>query len=149
MSERAALWMHKVADRCQMLATEGHSFAMISDVRQRLRDVPDEMTMIEQRLVCSLLSQVLAKIVMAGRMEARPEITRAFVALADASGKARIWRHAFSHALDCAAVHEDAASVEQSSDERIVRAVNYIEEHGASARVTLSEVARAVHISQW
>jgi AraC-like DNA-binding protein len=149
MSGRANLWMRKVADRCQMLATEGPSVALIADVRQLLRDVPDEMTMVEQRLVCSVLSQVLARIVITGRMDARPEITQAFVALADASGKAHIWRQAFLHAIECAAVHEHVAVAAEPPDDRIVRAVKYIEEHGADGRLTLSEVARAVHISQW
>jgi AraC-like DNA-binding protein len=146
---RFAPWTHALAGLCQTMATEQHAFAMISDVRNFLRDVPHNMTPLEQRLTCSLLGEVLAGIVTARGLGGRPEVARAFGALADSSDKAEVWRRAASHAVDCVSMLERHARVEQSVDDRVVRAVTYIKEHVTDAHLTLRNVARAVNVSPW
>lgn len=131
-------------------AVEKSPSALISDVRSLLLDLPDGMTVPEQFIACSLIGQVLARIVRVSGIDGCPEIARAFIDVIDAGGRSQNWRSRLIRVVDCCeAALGSGVTAEPTLDDRVVRAMRYIQEHGADGRLTLRQLARTVHVSPW
>jgi AraC-like DNA-binding protein len=148
-----SILLPELAARCQMMAApagERRPSALMSDVRNLLLDLPDAASVPEQLIVCSLIGQVLARIVRLCGIDGRPGVARVFFDLADASGRFQDWRLTLTRAVDCCAAEVGAdVTAELTLDDRVVRAVRYIQEHGGDGRLTLRDLGHEVNVSPW
>jgi AraC-like DNA-binding protein len=151
--DRSGLLLRTLAGRCQMMAApaaDRSPSAVISEVRNVLLDLPDGMTVPEKFIACSLIGQMLARIVRLSGIDSCPEVARAFIDFIEAGGRSRDWRMRLVRVVDCCeAALGSGVTVELTLDDRVARAMRYIQEHGGDGRLTLPQLARTVHVSPW
>jgi AraC-like DNA-binding protein len=155
-SEKTRFERQQVAvlfDRCQVLAGrfgELSPSAVISEMNELVAQLPASLNRAEQVTIGGVFGHFLAHVVREAGIDGLPDVTRAFLNLADAGPTIEGWRLQWFHTTRCCTAvlpHQADTHELQIIDIRVTRMLRLIHTRYADSSLTMRQVAQMVNLS--